>query len=350
MNKKSFPLSFIILFLCLRSSSAQESVDVPQLLQENVHAFKLTIDSLETLTTGIRSHSQTAMQELRGILQRMQLLPDKHSRHYRLLHKEYEDKLAEYWARKYALLQEMEDVRLRTVSALDNVISHLQSTNTSSDASMIQDVLEEVRRTEDRISQTRLEMLRVLEAMEKSNLSKQQMDRLLRRLHLLENENLALYLRHRQRLSSLNELVRQPNVELPAMQEALLTMRDDLQSRYAWVETEMVYMQLYARHRQKWLDVDSRLVEISGMVQRFRDMVGRLNADREFTEEIEDFEKQLRMPPDTLTPLLELPPLQWQGRPDVEINTTPLTAAQIDSFRKAIQRDLESSRTTNGHN
>ncbi|HEX9654132.1 MAG TPA: hypothetical protein VGA99_10500, partial [bacterium] len=221
MKTTIFRLPGLMVLIYAVATSAQESVDVPQLLQDNVHAFKLTIDSLETLTTGIRSHSQTAMQELRGIVQRMNLLPHKHSRRYRLLHKEYEEKLAEYWARKYAILQEMEDVRLRTLAALDNVLGQLQATNSNSDATMVGDVLEEVRRTEDRISQTRLEMLQVLGAMEKPNVTAQQMDRLSRRLSLLQHENLALYINHRHRLNELNELVKQPSVELPAMQEAL---------------------------------------------------------------------------------------------------------------------------------
>src|SRR3990172_8690680 len=50
---------------------AQESVDVPQLLQKNVHAFKLTIDSLESITTDIKLHTKDVIQDLKAIQKKM---------------------------------------------------------------------------------------------------------------------------------------------------------------------------------------------------------------------------------------------------------------------------------------
>ncbi len=329
-------------------SNGQESVDVPRLLQKNVRAFKLTVDSLQTLTSDVRQHTRSVMQELRTMQQKMELLP-KNSRAYRLQYKEYEQRLSEYWARKHAMLQSMEVMRQRTLRALDNVLNHLQSPDPKSDAALVEQVLEEVRKTEDRIAQTRLEMLQILQALEKPDIRRQEKQRLTRKFHLLQNDNLALYQAHHQRLNELNTLVQQPNSELPAVQQALLMIRDDLQSRYVWVVAELAYLDLYARYRAKWLDIDSRLVEVSGMVERFGDMVRQLNANRDLIQEVEDFERQLRPVPDGASTLAKLPPLQWPGKPEQESEIHEFTQIEIDSLRQKLQRELRAGDSDQSH-
>ena len=341
MKSKIRRLAALALLAFVPGSLAQESVDVPQLLQQNVHAFKLTIDSLETLTADMRDHTRSSMRELKAMQQRLAMMP-RGSRRFNLLHKEYEEKLSEYWARKYDMLRNMEDLRQRTLTTVDRVLDQLQVTDTGADQTAIQDVLEEVRRTEDRISQTRLEMLQILDALENPGASSVARERLMRKFKLLQSDNLAWYKAHRQRLDRLNQLVRQPNAELPAMQAALHTMRDDLQSRYVWVETEIEYIRLYASYRRQWLDIDARVLEVSGMVERFSEMVQQLNASGELAQAVEDFEHELRASPDTLARFLELPPLNWPGRPATNGKTTPFTKTEIDSLRKALQQELES--------
>lgn len=331
----------LALLIPASASLAQESVDVPQLLQRNVHAFKLTVDSLETLTADMRNHTQSAVRELKALQQRMKVMP-RGTRRFNLVHKEFEEKLSDYWARKYDMLQEMEDLRRRTLATVDRVLDYLEATDAGANQTAIQDVLEEVRRTEDRISQTRLEMLQILDALENPGTSAVEKQRLLRKLRMLQHDNLAWYQAHRQRLAHLNQMVRQPNAELPAMHAALLTMKDDLQSRYVWVETEIAFISLYASYRRKWLDIDARVLEVSGMLERFSEMVDQLNNTGALSREVEDFERELRAGSDTLTRFLELPSLNWPGRPATNGGMTPLTQAQIDSMRKALQLELAS--------
>src|SRR3990172_5852251 len=131
---------------------AQESVDVPQLLQKNVHAFKLTIDSLESITTDIKLHTKDVIQDLKAIQKKMYLLP-KDSRTYRLQYTEYEKKLSEYWARKHAMLWEMQNLRARTLASLQIIIDNILSKAPKTDTELLRRVQENIRKNDDAISQ-----------------------------------------------------------------------------------------------------------------------------------------------------------------------------------------------------
>ena len=47
---------------CCTAALAQQSVEVPQILQKDVHAFKLTIDSLNALTRDLHSTARAAFE------------------------------------------------------------------------------------------------------------------------------------------------------------------------------------------------------------------------------------------------------------------------------------------------
>ena len=352
MIEDNFKILRLLTFLASLSLAClaigQESVQVPQVLQRNVFAFKLSVDSLEAISSDLYTNTAQAMQQLRIMQRKMQLLPGK-SRAYQLHHKQYEQKLSEYWARKYTMLQQMQDLRMRTLTSLDHVLRELESTDSKTDKKLAGQVQDEIRRMADRMSQARLEMLQILDTLKKDNRTFEEKKRLTRRFYLLKNDNLALWETHRARLAELHELSAQPNRRLPAMLQSLLAVRDDLESRYGWVETEMVYLNLYATYRRQWLEVDSKLLEVTDLTNRFSDLVNNLNRDQEQITEVEGFERELRSGADSTGLFVDLPPLQWPGKPEHAEEYGALTPGVIDSLRNVLERDL-SATTANESN
>jgi hypothetical protein len=74
-TKKILPFAFCLLLFLAATAWPQESVEVPQILQENVRAFNLTIDSLTTLTAGIQTLAELTGRQLAVMKLRLETLP-----------------------------------------------------------------------------------------------------------------------------------------------------------------------------------------------------------------------------------------------------------------------------------
>jgi hypothetical protein len=113
----------------------------------------------------------------------------------------------------------------------------------------------------------------------------------------------------------------------------------------------MSYTQLFAEHRKSWLSIDAQLLEVSGLIERFREAVSRLNAGSAMLKEMEQYEQFLHSPANGKTPdgrsphgrslLPDIPVLNWPGKPSGWEITRPLTPAEIDSLRRLIETQLQ---------
>lgn len=330
----------LIFILTTEPARAQESVEVPQLLQKDVHAFKLTVDSLKNLTENIRAHTKAVASELQLLQKKLQLLP-KGSKRYRLQRRRYEEKFSAYLAQKYAMLRDMQNLRLRTLGALENILQQLQDPDDSAVTAWREKMSEELRRNEDRIAQTRLEMLQILAELKKPDQTDAARIRLSRQFQSLQNNRLALYLENKTRLARLMQEAGQNTGELPQVRNALLTIRDNLQSGFEWIETEMAYINLYAEHRKNRLAIDARLVEVTGLIDRFREIITQINGSSELLRDVERFERQLRPADNAASSLPTIPPLKWPGQPETSSGKKMLTPTDADSLRRLIEAQLQ---------
>lgn len=344
--RKPLPLALcLLLFLTAAAAHAQESVDVPQLLQENVRAFNLTIDSLTTLTQGIQTEAEIVGRQLAVIRQRLDMLPFG-SRSYYLERRRYEEKLSDFLARKYVALAEMQALRTQTLAHLESILNRLQGSDSLRVKPMREKVREQIRRNDERLARTRLELLQILSQLKKPDLPAEENLALTRKLQRLRGDRQALYEANQKRLNVLLASAGQQNEEVPEVYRALRAVWENLQSGFDWIDAEMNYTQLFAEHRKSWLAIDAQLLEVSGLIERFREAVSRLNAGSASLKEMETHEQFLHAAngknPGGRSLLPEIPVLNWPGKPgDAEI-TKPLTPAEIDSLRRLIEQQMQS--------
>lgn len=343
MNRQKQSIPFLAsLLLCLIAAPpapAQESVEVPQLLQGDVHIFYLTIDSLEVLTADIQQRSQGILQALKLLQQKLALLP-KGSKAYRLERRRYEEKFSQYLADKYRTLSGMQDLRMQTLATVEQILARLNTDEGAEMETLRTQVQESLRTNADHITQAKLEMLQVLESLGRHDLGDEERLQLNMKLQQLQSDRLALYQQNEQRLSALMAAASTENGELPAMQAALRQISETLRGGFGWIETELDYIGLYAEYRKKWLQIDKKLVEVSGLADRFRQVVEKMNKNSRLLRDVEQFDQQLMAGQNGRTILPAIPPMQWPGRPASPATVHLLSPAQIDSMRRALQTQL----------
>jgi hypothetical protein len=334
----------LLLFLAAAAQS-QESVDVPQILQENVRAFNLTMDSLQTLTADLQTLAEATALQLQAIRQKIEITPPG-MRAWHLERRRYEEKYADFLAKKYATLAEMQARRRQTLAQLESILDRMQKEDSTSARPVREKIRAEISQNHDRLAQTRVEMLQLLARLKKPETPADEKLRLSRRLRRLRSDQLALYEVNRDRLAELLATAGQQNQDLPGVQAALRIMWENLQTGFAWIDAEMAYTRLFADYRKNWLGIDAQLLEVSGLVDRFREAVQRMNASSGQLQELERLGKWLQPTPDgrpTGGALLlpEIPGLKWPGHPGGEEAATELSPAEIDSLERLLRRDVK---------
>jgi hypothetical protein len=323
------------------ASRSQESVDVPQVLQENVRSFNLTMDSLRTLTEGIQAQAEIVARQLGAIRRRMDMLPPG-SRSYYLERRRYEEKLSDFLAQKQATLAEMQTMRTQTLAHLESILNRMQGSDSASVKPVRERIREQVRRNDERLAQTRIELLQILSQLKKPNLPPDDALRLTRKVRRLRADRQALYEANQKRLAVLLDSAGRQNEELPEVHAALRAMWENLQSGFDWIDAEMAYTQLFAEHRKNWLAIDAQLLEVSGLIERFRGAVAQINAGSAVLKEMEQFLQQVLVSSSNGRSLLpEIPALEWPGKPaDAEADRA-LSTAEIDSLERLIEEQMQ---------
>ncbi len=337
MMKNILPFVFCLLLFLATAARPQESVEVPQLLQENVRAFTLTIDSLTTLTEGIQTQAELVGRQLAVMKLRLETLPTG-SRSYYLERRRYEEKLSDFLARKFSTLAEMQALRTQTLSHLESILNRMQGSDSTRVKPMREKIRERIRRNDERLAQTRLELLDMLSQLKKPGLSSEENLALTRKLQRLRSDRHALYTANQKRLAVLLASASRQNAELPGTYTALRTMWEGLQSGFDWIEAEMEYTRLFAEHRKSWLAIDAQLLEVSGLIERFREAVARINAGSAGLKDMEQYEQLLHDAANGKSLLPEIPVLNWPGKPGGLEITRPLSPAEIDSLEAVIRK------------
>ncbi len=339
-SKNFLSFAFCLLLFSSHAAWPQESVDVPQILQEDVRAFNLTIDSLTTLTQGIQTEAEIAGRQLAVIRQRLDMLP-LGSRSYYLERRRYEEKLSDFLTRKYSALAEMQAMRTQTLAHLESILNRMQGSDSLRVKPMREKIREQIRRNDERLARTRLELLQILSQLKKADLPPEESLALTRKLQRLRGDRQALYEANQKRLAVLLASASQQNEEVPNVYRALRTMWENLQSGFDWIDAEMSYTQLFAEHRKSWLSIDAQLLEVSGLIERFRDAVSRINAGSAMLKEMEMYEQFLHSAANGKNLLPEIPVLNWPGKPGGVDIIRPLTPVEIDSLRRVIEQQMQ---------
>ena len=165
MQTNKFRRAVLLVFFLPFAVAAQESVDVPQILQNDVRAFKLTMDSLSALTENVHDQTRRAMNALKIVEQKMALKKDDF-RAFHLEKRQFEQIYADYLDGKYQTLKEMEGLRLQTLDKLENMLTRFPKQEDFGATVMQNKISEQIRRTEDLVAQTRIEMLQILEKLQ----------------------------------------------------------------------------------------------------------------------------------------------------------------------------------------
>ncbi|MDZ7344431.1 MAG: hypothetical protein ONA90_07935 [candidate division KSB1 bacterium] len=342
--KKNLPLAFYLWLFLATAARPQESVDVPQILQENVRAFNLTLDSLAALTGSLKTRAELLTRQLQMMQQRMQRLPLT-SRTYQLERRRYEEKLSDFLAQKFATLAEMQSLRQQTLAHLESIPDRLDGGDTTRLKPLREKVRKQMDRNDELLAQTRLEALQLLAQLKKPGLSREQALHLTQKLHHLRADRLALLQANKNRFAVLQASIGQQNEDLPAMRQYLRAIWENLQNGFDWIEAEMAYTQLFSEYRKNWLSIDAQLLEVSSLVERFRDAVMQINLGSAMLKEMEQYEQLLHAPangksPDGRSLLPEIPLLNWPGKPAGPEPTRALAPAEADSLEQLLQRDL----------
>jgi hypothetical protein len=102
-------------------------------------------------------------------------------------------------------------------------------------------------------------------------------------------------------------------------------MWKNLQSAFAWIEPEIAYTRLIVDYRKNWLALTARLLEVSGVVDRFRDAVQRVNGGGSLLLEMEPM-----LAPPLLSAPDSRPGLKWpEAAPQ-------FSAAEVDPHEQLI--------------
>ena len=340
--RKTILLALPLLFYLATSAQSQESVEVPQVLQRDVHSFNLTIDSLKTLTQNISKQTEAITRELELIKQNIELMP-RNSRRRRLERWKFEEKLSDFFIQRYATLEEMQNLRLTTLSHLEGILDQLEKNDDSAFKNMRGNIREELRKNNEKMAQAKLEMVQILGQLQKNNQSEAEILRLNEKYRRLQSDRVQLYRMNQLRLQQLLAMADQKNEELPAVQKALRGMWEYLQSGFDWIDAEMIYLQLYSDYRKSQLNIDAQLIEVYGSVERFREAVDQINESNEALSEIERFQKLLEPDKESDFSLPEVPPVRWRGGLNERVRNRALTPAEIDSLKNALEQELKAT-------
>ncbi|KAA3613951.1 MAG: hypothetical protein DWQ05_16900 [Calditrichaeota bacterium] len=336
-------LCLCLLFIFTANLAAQESVDVPQQLQDDVREVYLTFDSLKSLSKDIRTQTQGLLKEVQR-LQRQLALQKKGSRNYKVYRRQYEVKLAEYLAYKHDTLQDMQELRLKTIDALERILASLNQQDGGETRALQEKINKQLRQNEERIVQVKLEMLELLNELDDKELGETERSDITRKYYQLQNNRLALYQQHKTRFSQLLTVASSDNSHLPLMRKSLVGIHETLRYGFDWIEIEKAYIELYAGHRQQWLKTDQKLTEVSGLMEQFGELIEAINGSSSLLRDVEQFDKQVTADDDSQVFLPTLPELQWPGRPEQVTHSQPLSPAMIDSLKHAIESELQAEK------
>jgi hypothetical protein len=294
-----------------------------QSLQENERACNMTVDALETLTGDLRTLAGTAAVELQAIREAMALaLPGTPSR--QLQRRRFEEKFSEFFARKYALLAEMQARRRQTLAQLESALDRLQRENGAVHRPWREKAREEIRRNNERLAEIRLELAPLLARWKDNGQAAEERSALARRIRALRSEQLALYEANQSRLSAWLDGNGEHDDDLSGVRNALRAMWKNLQSAFAWIDPELAYTRLIVDYRKNWLALTARLLEVSGVVDRFRDTVQRLNGGSSLLLEMEPM-----LAPPLLAPPDSRPGLKW---PEATPQFSPAEADPLEQL------------------
>jgi hypothetical protein len=237
----------------------------------------------------------------------------------------------------------MQAMRTQTLAHLESILNRMQGSDSVRVKPMREKIREQIRRNDERLAQTRLELLQLLSQLKKPGLPPEESLALTRKLQRVRSDRQALYVANQKRFAALLASASQQNEELPGVYTALRTMWEGLQSGFDWIEAEMEYTQLFAEHRKSWLTIDAQLLEVSGLIERFRDAVAKINAGSAILKDMEQYEQLLQTfsngkSPDGHSLLPEIPVLNWPGKPGGLEITRPLSPAEIDSLEAVISK------------
>lgn len=110
---------------------------------------------------------------------------------------------------------------------------------------------------------------------------------------------MALYAANQNHLSGLLDGNGERDPERSGLQNALRAMWKNLQSAFPWIDSEMAYTRLIINYRKNLLALTTRLLEVSGTVDRFREDVQRLNGSSRPLLEMEPMTRPLLPTPES---------------------------------------------------
>lgn len=268
-----------------------------QILQENERACNSTVDALETLTGDLRALAGATALELQASRETMALAPPG-TRARQLERRRFEEKFSEFLAQKYALLAEMQTRRRQTLSQLEAALDRVQNENGAANRPWREKAREEIRRDNERLAEIRLELTPLLARWKEDGQAAEERSALARRIRALRSEQLALYAASQNRLSGLLDGNGQHEHDLSGVRNALRAMWKNLQSAFAWLDPEIAYTRLIVDYRKNCLAITARLLEASGLVDRFRDAVQRMNGGSSLLLEMEPMTLPILPAPD----------------------------------------------------
>ena len=294
-----------------------------QTVQENERTYNMTVDALETLAGDLRALAGASALELQAIREAMALaVPGTPSR--QLHRRRFEEKFSEFFAKKYALLAEMQTRRRQTLLQLESALDRLPQENGAVSRPRREKAREEIRRHNERLAEIRLELAPLLARWKDGSQNAEDRNALARQIRGLRSEQLALYEANQNRLSDLLDGNSDHEPEHSGLQNALRTMWKNLQSAFAWIDPEIAYTRLILDYRKNWLAITTRLLEVSGMVDRFRDTVQRMNGANSLLLEME--------------PMTLALPAATEARPGLKWSepATSFAPAEADSLEQLI--------------
>ena len=271
----------IILTICSVSLSMvtldavypQQSVRVPDDIQEQVQEFHLSIDRLNALQANIESDTKQFLKELKAIRKEINKHP-RGSKKRRLEVNRYRSVLSEYLANTYDMLYEMQTVRDGAVGQLQYILSQIGE----KESPALKELGNKLINTEQRLESLRKKQINIAVIIKFGLQSDSDEKRLRTELELIREYEEPTQQHLSEQLHRLQPVFAQrPGASFSVYKNYLSNMLPQLRHGTGWIDAQMIYIETLAALDNERVEFEEAISSIIGLVEKFKDYVNVVN-------------------------------------------------------------------------
>lgn len=251
----------------------QQSVRVPDDIQEQVQEFHLSIDRLNALQANIESDTEQFLKALKTIRKEINKYP-KGSKKRRLEVNRYRSVLSESLANTYDMLYEMQTVRDGAVSQLQYILSQIGE----KESPALKELGNKLIKTEQGLESLRKKQVNLAVIIKYGLQSDSDEKRLRTELELIREYEMPTQQHLSDQLHRLQPVFAQgPGVSFSVYKNHLSNILTQLRHGTGWIDAQMIYIETLAALDNERVKFEEAISSIIGLVEKFKDYVNVVN-------------------------------------------------------------------------